>query len=499
MSIRAQHPVLASAIAGCLMTMTAAAVKATEVSVERHGNLLHWHAAQPLSKQLRLHSPDGEVLEFHFEAGEPVQLEGSWQDGIYSFELSEFGQAALDRDAGDPSQRGLAGAGADKATPAAWGHFTIQGRGLQLPVEMAEPVPKRAAIEPPQTRDSTRDQVIADDLIVQGSICVGFDCVDNESFGFDKLRLKENNTRIHFLDTSAAAGFPARSWELTANDSASGGLDYLAIHDRGTNARPFWVRSNAPSHSLMIDPSGRIGVGTSVPLMHMHLQNANTPGLRLQQAGGGFGSYSWDVAGNEANFFVRDVMSGSTLPFRIQPGTPTNLLTLNKEGHVGIGLWAGQTAATLDIYRRRGSEALVRVRTGDASAPDTQMELSESGDLYINGSLTQLSSRHAKGNFRNVDPGSLLRKVNELPISQWNYLHQSEDVKHLGPTAEDFHAAFGLGQRPTEIAPSDIAGVALAAVQALTTEVAERDRRIEALEARLQQLEQHLGSLPDRH
>jgi len=42
---------------------------------------------------------------------------------------------------------------------------------------------------------ATADQVIADDLIVQGSTCVGLDCVNNESFGFDTLRLKENNTR----------------------------------------------------------------------------------------------------------------------------------------------------------------------------------------------------------------------------------------------------------------------------------------------------------------
>src|SRR6185369_2938107 len=53
------------------------------------------------------------------------------------------------------------------------------------------------------------DVVFADDVIVQGSECVGLDCVNNENFGFDTLRLKENNTRIHFDDTSVSAGFPA--------------------------------------------------------------------------------------------------------------------------------------------------------------------------------------------------------------------------------------------------------------------------------------------------
>ena len=49
----------------------------------------------------------------------------------------------------------------------------------------------------------------AADLIVQGSACVGFDCVNNESFGFDTIRLKENNTRLTFFDTSSLSGFPA--------------------------------------------------------------------------------------------------------------------------------------------------------------------------------------------------------------------------------------------------------------------------------------------------
>ncbi|NIM12421.1 MAG: hypothetical protein GTO45_09930, partial [Candidatus Aminicenantes bacterium] len=66
----------------------------------------------------------------------------------------------------------------------------------------------------------TQDQVILDDLIVDGSICVGFDCVNGESFGFDTIRLKENNLRIRFVDTSSTASFPSNDWQITANDSS---------------------------------------------------------------------------------------------------------------------------------------------------------------------------------------------------------------------------------------------------------------------------------------
>src|SRR5690348_1256589 len=65
---------------------------------------------------------------------------------------------------------------------------------------------------------TVNDQVIPDDLIVQGSGCFGFDCVNNESFGFDTIRLKENNLRIKAEDTSVGA-FPTNDWQLTFNDS----------------------------------------------------------------------------------------------------------------------------------------------------------------------------------------------------------------------------------------------------------------------------------------
>ncbi len=67
------------------------------------------------------------------------------------------------------------------------------------------------------------DQVILDDLIVDGSACIGLDCVNGENFGFDTIRLKENNLRIKFDDTSTTASFPSTDWQLTANDSSNGG------------------------------------------------------------------------------------------------------------------------------------------------------------------------------------------------------------------------------------------------------------------------------------
>src|SRR5687767_11994604 len=114
-----------------------------------------------------------------------------------------------------------------------------------------------------RVREAGADQVIPDDLITQGSACVGLDCVDNESFGFDTIRLKENNTRIKFDDTSMSTGFPSTDWQLTANDSASGGASKFSIEDITAATVPFTVLGAAPTNSLFVGSTGKVGLRTS--------------------------------------------------------------------------------------------------------------------------------------------------------------------------------------------------------------------------------------------
>lgn len=200
--------------------------------------------------------------------------------------------------------------------------------------------PPRSIVEKGNDRDigSQRDQVILDDLIVDGSVCVGFDCVNGESFGFDTIRLKENNLRIKFHDTSSSASFPSNDWQITINDSNNGGRNMFAIDDIDGGKTPFLIEAGAPTSSLYVDSGGRIGIGTSQPVVGIHRKNGNTPTLRLEQDGSsGFTPQTWDVAGNEAGFFVRDATNNSTLPFRIFPGAPSNAITIHASGRVGIG------------------------------------------------------------------------------------------------------------------------------------------------------------------
>jgi hypothetical protein len=241
------------------------------------------------------------------------------------------------------------------------GYFTVFGGAFVTP----------AAVE----TSANKDQVFADDLIVQGSACVGMDCVNNENFGFDTIRIKENNTRIKFDDTSTGS-FPSVDWQLTANDSNNGGANKFSIDDV-TNAKvPFTIEANAPNNTLYVASEGRIGVNTATPAVEAHVADGDSPTLRLEQNGSaGFTAQTWDVAGNEANFFVRDVTNGSKLPFRIKPGAGDNSIFIAADGDVGMGVTDGGPG-TLDS----GANASLHVRRTDGEASILVEEASSTVD-----------------------------------------------------------------------------------------------------------------------
>lgn len=184
---------------------------------------------------------------------------------------------------------------------------------------------------------STADQVFNDEVIIVASLCVGVDCVNGENFNYDTIRLKENNLRIKFQDTSSTSSFPSVDWQLTANDSGNGGQNYFAIENVDTTQVPFKVASGARTNALYIADNDFVGLGTSTPSVNLHLKSGNSPALRLEQDGSsGFSAQTWDVAGNETNFFVRDVTNGSNIPFKIQPQAPKNSLFVASDGDIGF-------------------------------------------------------------------------------------------------------------------------------------------------------------------
>jgi hypothetical protein len=110
--------------------------------------------------------------------------------------------------------------------------------------------------------------------------------------------------------------------------------------------------------------------------------------------------------------------------------------------------------------------------------------------LTVNGivqaqSFNNVSDRAAKTAFAAVDVGQILAAVLQLPITSWSYRNEPT-ARHLGPVAQDFHQAFGLGDSDRTISTVDANGVALAAIQGLNAKLEAENAE---LRARLQRLE----------
>ncbi|MBV1863483.1 MAG: hypothetical protein KUG74_03520 [Rhodobacteraceae bacterium] len=229
---------------------------------------------------------------------------------------------------------------------------------------------------------TSADIVHLDDVIIDGSLCVGLDCVNGESFGFDTLRLKENNLRIRAQDTSTSASFPTNDWQITFNDSANGGVNKFSIDDIDSGSTPFTIEARAPSHALYVDDGGRVGLGTSRPVVELHIPDGDTPTVRLEQNGtSGFTPQTWDMAGNETNFFIRDVTNGSLLPFRIRPGAPNNSIYVDADGDVGIG--TNSPSAGLHVRGSDGSTALRVEEVSGTGAGRQLLHLVNNGNPQI--------------------------------------------------------------------------------------------------------------------
>ena len=109
-------------------------------------------------------------------------------------------------------------------------------------------------------------------------------------------------------------------------------------------------------------------------------------------------------------------------------------------------------------------------------------------------SFNSTSDRDAKENFAALNPRETLERLERLPIHSWNFKDEP-NTRHIGPVAQDFHAAFNVGPDDKHIATVDADGVALAAIQGLDQVVKEKDARIEALEKRVGDLEKLIASL----
>lgn len=131
----------------------------------------------------------------------------------------------------------------------------------------------------------------------------------------------------------------------------------------------------------------------------------------------------------------------------------------------------------------------------------TMIATSTGAYLSSGGTWTNSSDVNRKHLFGRVAGEDVLTRLRQMPISTWSYKAEDNAIRHLGPTAQDFRAAFGLGANETTIATIDADGVALAAAKALERRTAAQAEEIRALreenaelKARLDRLEAALAT-----
>src|SRR5207247_71347 len=109
------------------------------------------------------------------------------------------------------------------------------------------------------------------------------------------------------------------------------------------------------------------------------------------------------------------------------------------------------------------------------------------------GSWSSVSDRAAKEHITPVDGRIVLAKLAATPIHTWNYKSQDPSIRHIGPMAQDFNAAFHVGEDARLINNVDADGVALAAIQGVHALLREKDVEITTLTTQIHTLEQRLA------
>jgi hypothetical protein len=305
--------------------------------------------------------PDGSMVQKTFDSGSLPYLDLSsiygekFNDGSYTYELRVIpvSPQRIRQEVG--VVKGANRENFPRETLTQTGYFQVKDGMIVTPTSTSE-----------DGLSGAMDIVHADDVIIDGSLCVGNDCYSGLEFGFDTIVLMENNLRIFFDDTSTIQNYPRNDWRIICNDSADGGGNYFAIQDATEVSDVLVLEAGAPANSLYVDGHGDVGIGTSTPYYELHIVDGDSPCVRLDQDGSyGWTPQKWDICGNESNFFIRDATHASKLPFRIEPDAPTNSIFIKSDGKVGIG--TGAPGYSLEVETTGENAGLYLDRTDGAT------------------------------------------------------------------------------------------------------------------------------------
>lgn len=224
----------------------------------------------------------------------------------------------------------------------------------------------------------------------------------------------------------------------------------------------------SPPNALVVDEQGGVGIGTATPNSPIHV--------------------------------VRSDGTAKVLVEETQTATANRIL-LHLKNNGPITQWYTNTftGSTWGMNSLNGGFVISKGGSGF-----NEFFIANNGDIQVpQGTVIHGSSRSYKRDIQPVNAARILEKVAGLPIATWRYDRSSDrdalPSLHLGPMAEDFHAAFGLGGDDKSIGMGDVSGVALAAIQGLKNEMEGKFSRLQerlmAKEAKIATLEQRNAGL----
>jgi hypothetical protein len=467
--------------------------------------------------------PDGTVFSKTFASGSTpyINISGIYgegmADGLYSYELTAI-HTQERRVRKSPETAGLVKERTRHGEPVVQtGYFSVR-EGMIITSGANEP----GVNKPQDNLSRTMDQVIYDDLIVDGSLCVGNDCYSGLAFGFDTIVLMENNLRIYFDDTSNTSSFPNNDWRIVINDTTDGGGAYFALQDVSGGLTPFTIEAGAKSNSLYVDDDGQVGIGTSTPVFELHIREGDSPTVRLHQSTAyGWPEQIWDVGGNETSFFIRDGTHAARLPFRIEPETPSSTLCLKSDGKVGIGTWspgykveAETTGENCGIVAQRTDgvtnfmnatasygnfgtvnnfPAQIMVNSSYVMRFNTNSTLTMSDGGSYDGTWNDACSREYKENIKSLTVDDAMDALAGLKPVRFNYKKHKEEEK-LGFIAEDVPDLVATNGRKN-LSTMDIVAVLTKVVKEQQRIVRQQQKMVQEHQETISELKREIAEL----
>lgn len=276
--------------------------------------------------------------------------------------------------------------------------------------------------------------------------------------------LNPNENPILVLDDS---NINSKDWHLTnryllGGSNVNGGAFTIAPGDATTTLPSFIIHPNAADFGFTIGEAG-VGINITQPMATLHVSN------------GPFGDPDAPT----------QILVNQDQSAMVEART---LFKLENPGNTKFGI---ENTATGEEWALAVPGPSLRISKQGSGV--VEAELDSGGNLFLAGTLIEGSSRSIKHGIEDVDTQEVLDKVLSMPIVHWSYNRDSDDVRHMGPLAEDFYTAFGLGKTNKGIASLDSSGVAFASIQALQEQMNKR------MQAKNQQIESLTMELNNQH